>query len=77
MKEQLDSTDYFIMLMVDDNKRHGLLDYTIPKPSAMLDMFQYSTIKLCPKLVYDVTLNNPADYEHGAFGNNNRVYFLL
>lgn len=68
MKEEYDSTDYFLMLMVDDNKRHGLLDYTIPKETSLLDMFQYSSVKLCPKLIYDVTLNNPADYEHGAFG---------
>ena len=68
MTETLDSLDYFVMLMVDDNNRHGLLDYTIPKESAQLDMFRYSSIKLCPKLIYDVTLTNPADYEHGAFG---------
>jgi hypothetical protein len=68
MKENLDSLDFFMMLMVDDNNKHGLLDYTIPKEKALLDMFQYSSIKLCPKLIYEVTLTNPADYEHGAFG---------
>lgn len=68
MTETLDSLDYFVMLMVDDNNRHGLLDYTIPKESTQLDMFRYSSIKLCPKLIYDVTLTHPADYEHGAFG---------
>ena len=68
MTEALDSLDYFVMLMVDDNNRHGLLDYTIPKESALLDMFRYSSIKLCPKLIYEVVLTNPADYEHGAFG---------
>lgn len=68
MKEKLDSSDFFIMLMVDDNNHHGLLDYTIPKEKAVLELFQYSSIKLCAKFVFDVTLSDPADYEHGAFG---------
>lgn len=38
--QSLDSLDYFVMLMVDDNNRHGLLDYTIPKETALLDMFR-------------------------------------
>lgn len=75
MKETYDSTDYFLILMVDDNKRHGLLDYTIPKEMALLDMFQYSSVKLCPKLIYDVTLDNPADYEHGSFGKCEHRWF--
>ena len=68
MKENFDSLDYFMMLMMNDNNKHGLLDYTIPKDNAMLDTFNYTRLKLCPKLQYDVTLTNPADYEHGAFG---------
>ena len=68
LKEGLDSLDYFIMLMIDDKNQHGLLDYTIPKEKALLDLFQYSSIKLCPMFILDITLTNPADYEHGPFG---------
>uniref|UniRef100_A0A7M5X061 Uncharacterized protein n=2 Tax=Clytia hemisphaerica TaxID=252671 RepID=A0A7M5X061_9CNID len=68
MKENFDSLDYFMMLMMNDNNKHGLLDYTIPKDNVLLDTFNYTRLKLCPKLQYDVTLTNPADYEHGAFG---------
>ena len=68
MKEQLDSIEYFVMLMTEENHNHGLLDYTIPKGQTPLDSFKYTSIKLCPKLIYDVKLSNPAEYEHGAFG---------
>ena len=66
----LDAEDYFIMLMIDDDNQHGLLDYTIPKDSALLDLFHYSAIKLCPVFIFDVNLTNPADYEHGHFGKD-------
>jgi len=68
MKNNLDSTDYFIMLMIDDNNHHGLLDYTIPKEKANLDQFQYSSLKLCPKLIYDITLNTSTEYDGVMFG---------
>ena len=71
MKENLDSLDYFIMLITHDNHQHGLLDYTIPKEKSVLDQFPYSSIKLCPKLIYDALLTNPADYQYGAYGENN------
>ena len=73
----LDADDYFIMLMIDDDNQHGLLDYTIPKDSALLDLFHYTSIKLCPVFIFEVELTNPADYEHGHFGEIFRYIRVL
>lgn len=76
MQENLDSLDYFIMLITHDNHQHGLLDYTIPKEQCVLDQFPYSSIKLCPKLVYDALLTDLAEFQYGAYGENNAFEFF-
>ncbi|XP_065649566.1 protein still life, isoform SIF type 1 isoform X6 [Hydra vulgaris] len=69
MKENLDSQDFYLILITDENLHNGLLGYTIPDEHELLDSFKYSAIKLNTKFIYDVTLSRSINIEdNGLFG---------
>ena len=76
MKENLDSQDYFLMLITDENLHHGLLGYTIPEDHEVLDSFKYSAIKLNVKFIYDITLTKSADCDDNGFFGILKIFLL-
>nr|XP_047129033.1 protein still life, isoform SIF type 1-like isoform X3 [Hydra vulgaris] len=70
MKESLDSQNFYLILITDENLHNGLLGYTIPDEHELLDSFKYSAIKLNAKFIYDVTLSRSINIEdNGLFAS--------
>eukprot|EP00794_Sanderia_malayensis_P002640 gene2640-3057_t len=66
-KRKLVPSDHFLMLLTEDND-NGLVDYVIPPETDLLKDHKYTSIKICKKTIFDVELDNPADYDAGSFG---------